>query len=110
MNREMELEKLIAEQARDMRGTFQAPEKHCVPMGLLEEFLTPDGRVKLPDVVGSREWELGCTIHGHQETTEDLTRGGGFRCRACDRQRKADKRQVDGDRMRALDRARKARA
>lgn len=88
MNREMELETLIAEQARDMRGTFQAPEPGRIPMGLLEEFFTEDGRVSLPDVVGTREWELGCSIHGHAETVEDLTRGSKFRCRACDRERK----------------------
>lgn len=104
MNRERELEKLIAEQARDDRA-YQAPEKHTVPYGNLLEVMDHQGRVRPPV---RREYEAGCTIHGLLDLREDRTRNTPV-CRLCDRERHARARRTNGDRMRALDRARKAR-
>jgi hypothetical protein len=104
MNREMELEKLIAEQARDDRD-FQPPQTGTVPYGHLLDVMDHQGRVR-PDV--RREYDPGCKIHGMLDQREDPTRGAPV-CRLCDRERKSRARRANGDRMRALDRARKAR-
>lgn len=83
-SREDELERLIREQAADDRD-WQPPEPHTVPYGL--RFVP--GR----EYGGSRDkLNAGCTIHGRQSLRVDPTRGTGFQCRICDRERKARRR------------------
>jgi hypothetical protein len=104
LSREDELERLIAEQARDDRD-FQPPQPNTVPYGNLMDVLTPDGRVR---ELAHKQYEQGCAIHGMLDLRPDPSRGSPV-CRLCDRERKSRARRVNGDRMRALDRARKRR-
>lgn len=79
-SREDELARLIAEQAVDDRD-FQPPEPGTVPYGLRlgDEPLFGGSRDKL---------NQGCTLHGNESLRVDRTRGTGWQCRICDRERK----------------------